>query len=340
MKKIALLLSVVIGIYSCRNNNAPDVSHIKVDIKIKRFDKAFFEKMDTTQVAAHLVMLTQQFPRFTYDFCEYMIGAPLTPQIDSSAMALYGMKKFYQLSKPIYDSIAPKFEDMSAIEDDLTQAFKYVKYYLPNYQIPEVVTYVGPFDLPGVAVTPSAMAIGLQLFAGKNFSFYQSTEAQEVFPLYISRRFEPAYIAPACMNSVIQDVYPDGSAGESLIVQIIEKGKRWYLLDKFLSNAPDNIKTGYTEKQLKWCKENEGMIWGSLLQSTDIYTSEPAIIKNYIGESPTTDGMPAASPGNIGQWIGWQMVKLYVSKHPEVTVDALMKMDAKKIFTEGKYKPK
>jgi hypothetical protein len=184
------------------------------------------------------------------------------------------------------------------------------------------------------------MAIGLQLFAGRNFSFYTSTDGQELYPMYISRRFERAYITPNCMKAVIEDLYPDHSQDRSLIEQMVEKGKRWYVINAFLPDAADSLITDYTGAQLKWADANEGLILNFILQGTDIYTSDPAIIKNFIGESPSTNGMPEMSPGNIGQWVGWQIVKAYAEKHPEITPEALMKLNAKTIFMEAKYKPK
>jgi len=50
--------------------------------------------------------------------------------------------------------------------------------------------------------------------------------------------------------------------------------------------------------------------------------------------------MPDVSPGNIGSWVGWQIVKKYSNDHPDITPEQLMKMDARKIFQEAKYKPK
>ena len=38
-----------------------------------------------------------------------------------------------------------------------------------------------------------------------------------------------------------------------LIEQMIEKGKQWWLMDKFLPETADSVKTGYTQKQLEWC---------------------------------------------------------------------------------------
>jgi hypothetical protein len=122
---------------------------------------------------------------------------------------------------------------------------------------------------------------------------------------------------------------------------MIEKGKLWYLLDKFLPSTPDSIKTGYTGRQLNWCSENEGLIWSYLVKNEDLNSLSPAVIQAYIGEAPFTQGFSQElSPGNIGQWIGWQIIKKYVSKNPEMKPEEIMRTEAKKILDEAKYKPK
>jgi uncharacterized protein YjaZ len=50
--------------------------------------------------------------------------------------------------------------------------------------------------------------------------------------------------------------------------------------------------------------------------------------------------MPDTSPGNIGTWVGWQIVKKYVELHPDITPVQLMRTPARQIFDEAKYKPK
>jgi hypothetical protein len=98
---------------------------------------------------------------------------------------------------------------------------------------------------------------------------------------------------------------------------MIEKGKQWYLLDKFLPGIPDSIKTGYTQQQLDWCRENEGLIWSYIVKNEDLNSINPAVIQTYIGEGPFTQGFSQEySPGNIGQWIGWQIVKSLYPKTP------------------------
>lgn len=340
-KNSFFLLAVLLILVGC--NNAPDVSGIKVTTTIGRFDKFMFEKIDTNSIEQSTNNLQSTFPWFTNDFISNILGLTTlsSSTSDSAANVTFSeLKHFIHVTRPLYDSLSFKFEDLSWLEKELNQSFKYLKYYFPDYKVPKIVAYVGPFNAPGIAITNESLAIGLQLYGGKDFSFYTSAEGQEVFPLYISRTFEPQYITANSMIAIEQDLYPDKSGGRPLVEQLIEKGKQWYMLDKLLPNAPDSIKTHYTQAQLKWCESNEGLIWNFFLENNYLYTAEFDIIKTYIGEAPNTQGMPDASPGNIGQWVGWKIVKKYAEKNKSLSPDALMKTNNKKIFSEAKYKPR
>jgi len=121
---------------------------------------------------------------------------------------------------------------------------------------------------------------------------------------------------------------------------MIEKGKQWYLLDKFLPDAPDSVKTGFTQKQLNWVKENEGNVWAYIIKNENLYSIEPTVIQTYLGEAPSTQGMPEASPGNIGQWMGWRIVQKFAQNNNKLTVQQILQTPPKTIFEEAKYRPK
>ena len=200
---------------------------------------------------------------------------------------------------------------------------------------------MGPLDAPGVALTGSGIAVGLHQFGGKDFPPYQSMEAQQLFPAYISRRFESQYIVVNCMKAVIEDIYPDRSGVKGLVEQMIEKGKQWWLLDKFLPAKPDSLKTGFTKQQLNWCEANEGLVWNDIITTQkDLYTKDPMAVQNYLGEAPFTQSLGPSAPGNIGQWVGWQIVKKFADKNSSMSVADVLKTDARKILEEAKYKPK
>jgi hypothetical protein len=344
MKKIVVFLMLftccALILSSCGSRkNTPDVSGTVVkDVRIERFDTAFFA-MDTNHIVQELNRLNQKYPWFTNDFVMNILGAG--PLSDTSQVVFAASRKFLASYVPVEDSIRYKYRDMGRLESELTQGFRYVKYYFPRYPLPEhVVGFVGPFDGPGVAITQYALAIGLQLYAGQHFPFYLTGKGQDMYPLYLSRRFEPAYIPAGCLSVIGEDLFPDSSDSRPLIEQMIAKGRYWWLLDKFLPASPDSIKTGFTQKQLDWCIGNEGLIWNYFLENTDLFSLDPDLIKNYIGESPKTLGMPDAAPGNIGAWLGWQIVKKYAGDHGDLTPEQMMRVPVLKIYKDSKYKPK
>ncbi len=333
---------IIMLMYGCSNDNGPDISAEKISVPIARFDEYFFTKFDTSDTRTALVKMQKEYPYFTQDFVTNILGLPLpnTGADSFPAVTLGELKRFKSLTLPLYDSLALRFRNTSDIQKGIEKGFAYTHHYYPSYKLPRVVMYLGPFNAPGVALTNEAIAIGLQLYAGKSFSFYSSPTGLEMFPAYISRNFEPEYIPANCIKLIIGDIYQGRKKGLPLVEEMIEKGKEWYLLDKLLPGEADSLKTGFTAAQLNFCENNEGMIWNAILQSTDVYTTDPSIIQNYIGEAPNTPGMPEAAPGNIGQWIGYKIVSQYAGRNKNLSPDEIMKTDAAKLFAESKYKPR
>jgi hypothetical protein len=337
MKITAPFFLIFILFLGCTNNEGPDVSNIKVEVPIERFDKNFFS-LDTNNIAAGLKELMQSHPDFYTDFMQQILGVSGS---DTNKITQDVSKIFIRGYSLMYQGLSKQYSDVNWLQKDIQRAFQYVKYYFPEYKTSKIILFMGPLDAPGVALTRSGIAVGLHQFGGKDFPAYQSMEAQQLFPAYISRRFESQYIVVNCMKAVIEDIYSDRSGIKGLVEQMIEKGKQWWLLDKFLPATPDSLKTGFTKQQLEWCDANEGMIWNDIITTQkDLYTKDPLAIQNYLGEAPFTQSLGPSSPGNIGQWIGWQIVKKFADKNSSMSVSDVLKTDARKILEEAKYKPK
>jgi hypothetical protein len=123
------------------------------------------------------------------------------------------------------------------------------------------------------------------------------------------------------------------------VQQMVEKGKRLYLLSKFAPATEEEKLIGYTKEQLTEAYKHEKNIWDLFVQNNLLQTNDENVIKNYIGESPKTQELGDASPGNIGSFAGWQIVKKYMEKNPELTLQKLMITDNDTIFQAAKYKP-
>lgn len=328
-------LFAIIVLASCSNNkNKPDVSAIKVDVNIERFEQDFF-KIDTLHLQTGLNTLQQKYPQF---FPVYMQHILQVNGADEGAASI--IKNIIAAYAPINDSLQKKYNTFAWLEDELEDGFKYVKHYYPAYKIPKVITFIGTLDAPGAVVTQDYLGIGLHQFGGKDFSVYQDPQVQQIYPYYISRRFDKEYLTASAMKAIADDIYGDVSTGLPLIEQMVEKGKQWFLLDRFLPDAPDSIKTGYTKKQIDWLTENEGNAWAYVTKNENIYSIELHIIQTYMGEAPFTQGMTESSPGNIGQWIGWRIVQKFAAENEEMTLQQILETPARKIFEGSKYRPK
>lgn len=347
MKRTALIAIVLCTLLACGGKKTPDVSGIKVELTTYRFDKDFFA-IDTNNLLPAVRQMAQKYPWFITDYFQGIMGLPsLTDSNATHAPQL--IKQFLHDYRPVKEAVDKTFPSTSAYEADIKRGLQFVKYYFPEYKTPErVIFYIGPMDALyqaslgsyGDAITNGGLAVGLQLHLGKDFDLYTSEMGRSLYPAYISRRFTPEYIPVNCMKNVIDDIYPEKLAGKTLVEQMVEKGKRLYVLDHLMPETHDTLKIGYTDLQLKGCYSNEGRIWNFFLVNSLLLNNDPDILKNYMGEAPQTQELGAGSPGYIGLFTGWQIVKKYMDKHSDMKLSALLQVPAMEIYQESKYKPK
>jgi hypothetical protein len=346
-KALFVLLVPVLLLNACSNDaKGPDVSGIKVNLAVQRFEKDFFA-VDTNNLLPSLQQLQAKYPGFYNDFMGEILGLP--PVSDTSTQVLNAIKRFISDYRPLKDSADKTFGDISKITAEITKGLQHVRYYFPQYKTPEkLITFIGPMDAYAIAplgiysdiITTDGLATGLQLHFGSQFSFYHSPMGQALYPAYITRRFAPEYIPVNCIKNVLDDIYPEKINGKTLVEQMIEKGKRLYVLDKLMPSTADTLKIGYTKKQLDLCYRNEGGIWNFFLTNNLLLSKDPSIQNSYMADAPGTQGFDASAPGYIGLFVGWQIVKKYVEKNKELTPLQLLQTDSRKIFDEAKYKPK
>ena len=337
MKRTGLVLLIIAGLFSCKDKDVPNVSDIKVNLTVKRFEQDFFA-IDTNHIMTSMEHLGSKYPLFLGDFLYNIMELPSLSDTSLQEQAL--LKKFIGDYRPVKDSADRVFRDFNSIEKDIKKGLQFVKYYFPAYKTPsQLITYIGPMEGYSDVITRDALAVGLQLHMGNNYSLYKSNMGQEVFPGYISRRFTPDYIVVNCMKNIINDISPEKSGSQPLVEQMVEKGKRLFVLDKILPYTEDTLKTGYTAAQLAGCYKNEGLIWNHFLSHNLLFTIEPADIRPYMEEAPNTPEITDQAPGAIGIFVGWQIVKKYMTKHSDLSLNELLNTDAKKIFEESKYRP-
>lgn len=312
----------------------PDVSNIPITVKIERFDRAF-AGIDTLNALPGLKLLQEQYPTFTND---YLTRVLFFENVADSAIRAKMVQTF--LTNPdiraLQDSVGKKFADIRPLENELTQAFRLAKYYVPKFHAPQVLTFISAINNYGAITIDSVLGIGLDMYMGADFPVYRMLPD---LPEYMVRKFTPENI-PVNVMTVLYQQLDAPKDGGTLATQLVYQGKQQYFLEHTLPETEEHIRLGYTRGQLDFCNKSEKMIWQYFVENKLLYNQEGQVIARYTGEGPSTQGLPAEAPGKIGAFAGYRIVQAFMQRHKEYTLEKLMStQDAMLIFNGAKYRP-
>lgn len=333
MKLLWLSLVILMECTSCKPNRLKvDVSKIFFTLHIDRFEQDLF-KVDTSNLRQSTAILEKKYPEFLPLFVENISG--LAKAHDSTDMRQIGHfisnKDIINL-KHDADSVYPGLDKQKA---QLQDAFRHYIYYYPAAKIPRVITFISGFN-NAVVNTNTTLAIGLDMFMGASYRFYRSVQ----FPRYLTRTLSPAYLPVTAFRGFARQIFSEPGAGVNLVGNMIYEGKILYFLDAMFPDQPDSLKISYTGKQLEWCKSNESNIWAYAVENDKLFSSEKKIYENFFSEGPFTQGLAAESAPRLGMYIGREIVRNYMEKHPEISLQQLMAAsDYNRILKDSEYKP-
>jgi hypothetical protein len=329
-----IFIAIILITTGCQiGQNDPANAEPRFAIKVERFDSAFFA-MDTTRTMYSVTNLIHNYPSFAADFFAQILM--LNKALDTNAV-----RAFYKAYAPIYKD-AQKEHAIYKAQDNLEEAFKRVHYYFPNYTLSnKVITFIGPLESYGNIVTKDALALGLQMYLGGQSEWYFSERIQTIYPNYLSRRFAPEYITVNSVQNIINDIVPEPQGNGNLMYEMIEAGKRQYVINKCMPNAPDSIRFGFTQEQVKSVQYQEAKIWEYILHSKLSYSANPADIRSFMQEGVYNDIFGESIPGNVGKYIGYKIVASWMDQKAQkgIHLEQLLKTPADKLFEAAAYNP-
>ena len=338
-----LLLGTLICIHACecsKGKDIPDVSNIPVEVKIGRFDQDLFA-LDTNNMEQGLANLEKKYPAFAEVYFTNVLGSK-NPQVAPEGHEQYvrGFIQNEQVRK-LYDTCQIVFPNMDKLQKDFGQAFRFYKYYFPTQPLSgEVVAYVSEYTLGGFLYDGNSIGIGLDFYLGENYPYQAINPGVSNFSQYLTRTFNKNHLVMKSMKLLVQDLNGN-PPGSRMLDFMVHNGKELYILDQLLPYAPDSIKLEYSQKQVDWCNDNEANIWAFLIAENLLYSTDWAKYRKLVEYSPNSPGMPDEAPGRTANWLGWQIVKAYMKKFPETTLEELIGLkDAQALMNQSKYKPR
>lgn len=310
------LISLLLG---CDSNSKieKEISKITMQPSFERFDQQFIGLNDEK-----LMALKSSYP-FLF-----------SSKYDD---AFWIQKSNDSLEIMLASEVSNTFNHTEVWKSDIVSLFKHLKYYYPNFKSPRVISLVSGVDYRNkTIVTDSIVLIAMDNYLGADHEFYQNISA------YISNSMCKEFMVSDLATSYAEK-YTSQSRTKTFLEEMIYRGKILAFKDKMIPFAADSLKIKYSKEQLNWAVQNESQVWRYFIDKQLLFSSDPSLLPRFINPAPFSKfylDLDNTSPGRIGEFIGWQIVKSFLENNNEVTFENFLAMNAEEIYKKSRYKPK
>lgn len=318
MNRLIVIFLILCSFTACKKDIKidKDITKVKIDFTVERFDQIFAESSPS-----ELPALKQTYPfLFSSKFSDSLWIEKMTDTLQ------------IQLSNEVNKS----FRDFDKTKSEIILLFQHLKFYFPEFKTPRVITVISNVDYRNkVVVTDSIVLIALDNYMGRDHEFYQS------IPQYLVNNFNKDQITPDLASEYAKK-YAYQPQKRTLLDEMIYSGKQLYFKDVVLPLKSDSEKMGYTNEQLDWAITNEGEIWSYFIENEILFDTDSELLSRFINPAPFSKfylNLDKESPGRIGQYMGWQIVKAYMEHNDESLSNMLIK-GANEIYEQSKFKPR
>lgn len=319
MKSILSFLLVCVIAVSCKKDVKleTDIAKINTDIEVERFDRLFAEV-----TANDLPKLKAAYP---FMFSEKFLDT------------FWLNKKADTLQVQLLNEVDKLFLHFENTETEIEDLFNHLKYYFPEFNPPRIITVTNDVDYRNkVLVTDTIAVIALDTYLGADHEFYGS------IPKYLRASLTKEQIV-VDLATQYAEKYVYQPNRRSLLDEMIYFGKILYFKDMVIPFKSEAERIGYSESQLDWAKVNESYIWRYFVEKEILFSTDSKLPSRFINPAPFSkfylEEVDTNSPGRLGQYIGWQIVRAYMDNN-EVSLKEMLIANSDEIFNKSKFKPR
>lgn len=318
VRKLFFSLSILVLLLACNKDSKleKDIANIDIDIKVERFDQIFAKSQP------------QDLPKLKTTF-PFLFSKRISDSIWINSMN-------DTLQQQLFTEVDKTFGNFDEVVNDTKMLFQHIKYYDKTFKAPRVITLTNYVDYRNkTIVTDTIVLIALDNYLGENHEFYSD------IPKYLTQNMKPSQIVSDLATDYASK-YIFQSQRKTLLDEMIFFGKQLYFKDKMIPFKTDAEKIGYTQEQLDWAISNESYIWRYFIEKELLYSTDSSLPSRFVAPAPFTKfylELDSESPGRLGQYIGWQIVRSYMENNTVEFMD-MLQMDASDIFANAKFKPR
>lgn len=304
-----------------------DVSDVETPaLTLRRYDKVLFS-LDTNDFQNALKSIQHDYMPF--------IGGNLDDSAAVNYLRLFVVDSF---TRAVAEKVTIQYPDDDAIKKDIVDVFRHISYYYPTLDLPNLVyTYVSGIDYqtPPIMINGDAVLIALDYYLSCDEVYDQIG-----MPRYRSVRTFKQTLLRDLSVAVYQNKLEKPYRQTDLLHEMIRCGKRLYFAEVMTPMLHDTILMGYPTSQMNWVLENEGAVWSSLVGEQLLYNTSLNTLQQFLGDGPFTQAFSQEAPARLGELVGLQIVRSYMT-HNNVSLPTMLENnDLQGILQDSYYKPR
>lgn len=314
-KLFYFIVSIAFVFFGCGEDGKvlEEIENTAIDLSILRFDNEFASAKPND-----IPKLRQAYP--------YLFPAP-----DSVWVA----KLEDSLQQELREEVKSEFSDFSSEANDIEQLFKHLKYYFPNFKTPKVITVTNDVDYNNrIILADSLLLVGLDNYLGTGHKYYTGLQA------YVAEGMNREYIVSDIASAYANRIVPIPE-NRTFLARIVYYGKMLFIKDKLMPFQTDAQKINYSEDDYAWAEANEEPMWRHFIERELLYSTNLNLNNRFIDPAPFSKfglELDNESPGRLGRFIGWQIVRAFMEKN-EIGLQQMLQLPAEEIFKKSNYKP-
>lgn len=212
--------------------------------------------------------------------------------------------------------------------ESLTNSFAEVvrrwHHFFPQKPIPEIIYYCSAWNR-SIATTDSIIGIALDCYLGANHEITQKL-SPDIFPGYVKENMDERYIIADAVKGFsawnARSIYQQ----KDLLSELLFYGKIMYVAEALAPDLADSTLMNWNTRQWQWALAGEENVWKTLANEKTMYQSKPFEINKWFADGPFTSvtGIPQQSAPQLGVWMGWNIIRSYMKKYPDTSLEALL----------------
>lgn len=330
--RIFLLLLASLFFVGCNDEDAPYKKKLQIKVspqrlEILRYEKAFFE--------ADTVNFANAVKEMGKDYSLFLDGDLSDPDV-LGYLRDFATDPFAQT---LYQKVSGKYPTDESVGKHIEDVVARINYFYPDSRLSgKVYTCVlglDQFAAPVFFDNHNDVIVSLDYYLDDDEVY-----ARIGMPQYRSLRTYGSFI-PRDIAMEYYKTFLDADSNQgTLLDEMLKAGKQLFFVEAMNPDMPDTVLMGYTSKQMSWVKESEADVWRDIVGSNKLYSSQREMFMMMLNDGPFTQQYSYDAPSRIGEYIGLQIIRSYMSRNDVGLRELVANNDLPGIFNESGYRPK